>query len=58
MGFNNHGAAAGARHLAATPALGIVGGNIGKTRIVEEEDAAQDHAASARWLARTCAIWW
>jgi dihydroorotate dehydrogenase len=66
MGFNNAGAAAaaarlrgarlrGARLLGA-PLLGagrgpVVGVNIGKTRVVPDEEAAADYAASARAVA-------
>jgi dihydroorotate dehydrogenase len=62
MGFNNDGADAVARRLAAraarrgsshgrhrdTPVLGI---NIGKTKVVPEDQAAADHEKSARLLA-------
>ncbi len=63
MGFNNGGAEAAARHLRAvrgadSPAGGasarlggIVGVNIGKTKLVDEEAAAADYAASATALA-------
>ncbi len=55
MGFNNHGAAALAFRLRALRArLGyrpIVGVNIGKTKVVAEEDAIADYAASARLVA-------
>jgi dihydroorotate dehydrogenase len=57
MGFNNDGAAAAAarlRRLAGRGRAGrrvIVGVNIGKTRAVPDEGAAQDYAASARAVA-------
>ena len=55
MGFNNHGAAALAFRLRALRArLGyrpIVGVNIGKTKVVAEEDAIADYATSARLVA-------
>jgi len=55
MGFNNEGAAATAarlRRLAHRRRAGvIVGVNIGKTRAVPDEEAAQDYAASAREVA-------
>lgn len=50
MGFNNGGADAAARRLRG-PRHGVVGVNIGKTKIVDEEAAASDYAASARALA-------
>ncbi|AYF79216.1 quinone-dependent dihydroorotate dehydrogenase [Nocardia yunnanensis] len=51
MGFNNFGAAAAADHLAARAPGGIpLGANIGKTKIVEPEDAAHDYAISAKLL--------
>lgn len=59
MGFNNHGAAAAAgrlrelreRHTAKGRRGPVVGANIGKTKVVPEEEAAADYAASARELA-------
>ena len=55
MGFNNHGAAALAfrlRALRARPGYRpIVGVNIGKTKVVAEEDAIADYATSARLVA-------
>jgi len=54
MGFNNDGAEVVARRLAARgrpeggPVLGI---NIGKTKVVAEEDAVRDYEKSARLLA-------
>jgi len=58
MGFNNAGAlAAAARLRGRTRAAGarrgpVVGVNIGKTRVVPDEEAAADYAASARAVAR------
>ncbi len=59
MGFNNNGAAAAVppllrvrRRKARTGATGpVVGANIGKTRVVDVEDAIEDYLASARLLA-------
>lgn len=51
MGFNNHGAAAAAIRLTG-PRAGVVGVNIGKTKVVAEEHAAADYAASARAVAK------
>ena len=54
MGFNNQGAEAVARRLAALRrggALPVVGVNIGKSRAVGVEDAAGDYRTSARLLA-------
>jgi dihydroorotate dehydrogenase len=50
MGFNNHGATAAARRLRSKRS-GVVGVNIGKTKVVEEDAAAADYAASATALA-------
>ncbi|MFJ9370441.1 quinone-dependent dihydroorotate dehydrogenase [Nocardia sp. NPDC101769] len=51
MGFNNFGAAAAAEHLAARLPGGVpIGANIGKTKVVEPEDAASDYAISAKLL--------
>lgn len=54
MGFNNAGAAAAAQRLQRlhrkVPGL-IVGANIGKSRIVEVEDATADYVTSARLVA-------
>jgi dihydroorotate dehydrogenase len=50
MGFNNGGAEAAARRLRGAR-RGVVGVNIGKTKVVEEGVAAADYAASARELA-------
>ncbi|MFC6286518.1 quinone-dependent dihydroorotate dehydrogenase [Nocardioides sp. GCM10027113] len=60
MGFNNDGAEAVARRLAARQgrlrrrehgAGPILGVNIGKTKVVPEEEAARDYEKSARLLA-------
>jgi dihydroorotate dehydrogenase len=54
MGFNNQGALAAARRLARRrrrPGGLIVGVNIGKTKLVPEEQAVADYVASARQLA-------
>jgi dihydroorotate dehydrogenase len=51
MGFNNEGAAAAAGRLRGRGAAPIVGVNIGKTKVVPEEEAAADYAASARAVA-------
>ena len=53
MGFNNAGAAAAAARLRRTRARRgpVVGVNIGKTRVVPDEEAAADYAASARAVA-------
>jgi dihydroorotate dehydrogenase len=54
MGFNNEGAEAAAdrlRRLAGRRGKVIVGVNIGKSRAVPDEGAAQDYAASARAVA-------
>jgi dihydroorotate dehydrogenase len=51
MGFNNCGSELAARHLAG-PRHGVVGVNIGKTKVVPESEAVADYVASARRLAR------
>ncbi len=54
LGFNNDGAAAVAerlRRLAPRPTRPIIGVNIGKSRVVPDEDAVVDYVASARRLA-------
>ena len=56
MGFNNDGAQAIAtriKHVRITNPFGlpIIGANIGKSRVVEVEDAADDYRASAKALA-------
>nr|WSX52851.1 quinone-dependent dihydroorotate dehydrogenase [Streptomyces sp. NBC_00974] len=59
MGFNNEGSAAVAERLAArSAALGdrrgktVVGVNIGKTKVVPEEEAVADYVVSTERLAR------
>ena len=51
LGFNNLGADVAARQLARRPAVPLLGINIGKTKIVPEEGALADYAASAERLA-------
>ncbi|MFM6978009.1 MAG: quinone-dependent dihydroorotate dehydrogenase [Micrococcales bacterium] len=56
MGFNNRGAEAVAKNIAATRGrygsdLPVIGINIGKSRVVEVEDAVDDYRKSARTLA-------
>jgi len=51
MGFNNEGAAAAAARLRRRRGGVIVGVNIGKTKMVTEDEAAADYAASARAVA-------
>lgn len=56
MGFNNQGAEAVAKNIAAARArygsrLPVIGINIGKSRVVEVEDAVADYQTSARILA-------
>ncbi len=52
MGFNNAGAAAAAERLLARRDRGVtVGVNIGKTKVVPEDEAVADYVASARMLA-------
>ena len=56
MGFNNEGAEAVARRLAALRAknhkdLPVIGVNIGKSKVTPVEDAASDYQTSARLLA-------
>jgi dihydroorotate dehydrogenase len=55
MGFNNHGAAALSarlRALRARPGFRpIIGVNIGKTKVVPEEEAVADYVTSARLVA-------
>ncbi len=54
MGFNNEGSAAVAQRLASRrPAFkAVVGVNIGKTKVVPEEEAAADYVKSTERLAR------
>jgi dihydroorotate dehydrogenase len=54
MGFNNHGAARAARRLERVrrvPGRPVIGVNIGKSRVVEVEDAVDDYLDSTRRLA-------
>jgi dihydroorotate dehydrogenase len=52
MGFNNDGAEVVARRLAARkPTSTVLGVNIGKTKLVAEEDAIGDYEKSTRLLA-------
>lgn len=52
MGFNNRGAKAAAKRLARLRrGSAVVGANIGKSRVVDVEDATADYVASARMLA-------
>lgn len=52
MGFNNEGALRVAARLAARTPETPVAVNIGKTKVVEEADAAEDYARSAELLGR------
>ena len=51
MGFNNEGAAAAAARLRGRTRSLVVGVNIGKTKVVPDDEAAADYAASARAVA-------
>ncbi len=51
MGFNNDGAERVASRLERRPVKAPLGINIGKTKVVAEEHAAEDYAASAKLLA-------
>lgn len=52
MGFNNAGARAAARRLRRTRGVPVVVGvNIGKTKVVPEDEAVADYVTSARLLA-------
>ncbi|MFI7439461.1 quinone-dependent dihydroorotate dehydrogenase [Nonomuraea indica] len=52
MGFNNAGAAAAARRLRRTRGVPVVVGvNIGKTKVVPEQEAVADYVAAAKELA-------
>ncbi len=51
MGFNNHGAASAAERL-GKPREVVVGVNIGKTKVVSEENAVADYVKSAELLGR------
>jgi dihydroorotate dehydrogenase len=50
LGFNNQGAEVAARRLAGGR-TGVVGVNIGKTKVVPEDEAVPDYVASAERLA-------
>lgn len=50
MGFNNHGAAAAARRLAA-PRRTVVGANIGRSKLTPNDAAVADYVRSAEQLA-------
>lgn len=57
MGFNNRGAADASFRLATESARStrpIIGANIGKSRIVDVDDAIDDYLVSARTLAAVC----
>jgi dihydroorotate dehydrogenase len=56
MGFNNHGADRVAARLRDAPPESVVAVNIGKTKVVPDEGAALDYAASARLLAPAAAF--
>ncbi|MBX7190408.1 MAG: quinone-dependent dihydroorotate dehydrogenase [Sandaracinaceae bacterium] len=52
LGFNNGGSAAAVPRLSRRdPRLGVIGVNIGKSKITAEEDAAEDYATSATRVA-------
>jgi len=54
MGFNNHGAAAARREVEAArrrPHRPVIGVNIGKSRVVDVDDAVDDYLESTRLLA-------
>ncbi|MGH3389206.1 MAG: dihydroorotate dehydrogenase (quinone), partial [Actinomadura sp.] len=51
MGFNNHGADAAARRLRGRTGDVVVGVNIGKTKLVPEEEATGDYVRSTERLA-------
>ncbi|GAA2110283.1 quinone-dependent dihydroorotate dehydrogenase [Actinomadura alba] len=51
MGFNNHGAEAAERRLRRRKSRVIVGVNIGKTKVVPEEEAVGDYVESTERLA-------
>lgn len=50
MGFNNPGADAAEKTLASQGKLGVRGINVGKTKIVPEEEAVEDYVYSLRKL--------
>lgn len=51
MGFNNDGSAVARERLLAHPPTGVLGINIGKTKAVPAEEAADDYVASTERLA-------
>jgi dihydroorotate dehydrogenase len=54
MGFNNHGAAAAAERIVDARKRGkhpVIGANIGKSRVIEVENAIDDYLRSAELLA-------
>ncbi|WP_431803897.1 quinone-dependent dihydroorotate dehydrogenase [Microbacterium sp. bgisy203] len=54
MGFNNAGAAAAARRLVRSrrrPRRAVLGANIGKSRVVDVDDATADYVTSTRQVA-------
>jgi dihydroorotate dehydrogenase len=54
MGFNNHGSEAAARRLERLrrrPRRGVIGVNIGKSRVVDVDDATADYVRSATLVA-------
>jgi dihydroorotate dehydrogenase len=51
LGFNNDGASAAAARLAHRDAVMTIGINIGKTKVVAEDDAIADYVTSAEQLA-------
>ena len=51
LGFNNQGAERAAHRLARRPAVPLLGINIGKTKLVGDDGALADYAASAARLA-------
>jgi dihydroorotate dehydrogenase len=50
MGFNNHGSTAAAIRLRERSGRGLVGANIGKSKVVGPADAIEDYVASAARL--------
>ena len=55
MGFNNAGSARAAARLGARPrGRGVVGANIGRSKVVDESGAVEDYLTSARRLAGVC----
>lgn len=54
MGFPNPGAEVVAPRLERGSALGVVGANVGKTRVLPIEEIGNDYCTTARWLAPRC----